>query len=221
MKNPPIPDKKYRSEPLFQAIRDRIISGFYPPGTHLVEKDLTSEFGVSRTPYREAIKQLENLKLIQVIPRYGTIVRDIDINEVISAYEVRLRLEAMAAELTAARRTDADLIEFKELVLKLEQQRENDDLTQWGKIDALLHAFLWRTSKNPILLESLDNLRVICSRVWTSKWRESYNFEQLISHWRQVYAYVEEKNGQAAADMMAQHIQDSIDMFKKNIFSSY
>ena len=66
---------------IFEILRDRIVFGQYPPGMSLSEKTLCKEFDVSRTPLREAIQKLVDLKLVIVIPRFGTNVTQIDIHD--------------------------------------------------------------------------------------------------------------------------------------------
>lgn len=63
----------------------------YPPGMLLLEKDLCAEFKVSRTPLREAIQKLREMRLVTVIPRYGTHVSSLDINEIRCAASIGMR----------------------------------------------------------------------------------------------------------------------------------
>ena len=81
--------KNALSEKIFESLRDRIVHMEYPPGTALSEKDLCEEFGVSRTPLREAIRRLEDMKLVNALPRYGTYVTPLDIHEIRCAFEVK------------------------------------------------------------------------------------------------------------------------------------
>ncbi len=213
-----IADKTYSATPLFQALRDRIVSGEYPPGTLLSEKELTQEFNVSRTPYREALKQLEALKLIKVVPRFGTYVSEVDINEVLHAYEVRVGLEAMAASLAAERRSEEELIQFEQLLADCKRLLREDPLKHGSKADIQLHELILTTARNPILIEMIDRLRPICSRIWTSTWRENYDFENLIKLWEEIYRSVKEQDREAAGLAMARHVKDSVDSLKNNIF---
>jgi DNA-binding GntR family transcriptional regulator len=210
--------KFYSSEPLFIALRDRIVSGVYPPGIVLSEKELTTEFGVSRTPYREAIRKLEDMKLVTVVPRFGTYVREIALSEIMSAYEVRLRVETMAVELAAKRRTEDELTEFAAVIDGIKKWRVEENPRLGGRLDASLHDLVCKSSRNSILGETVNNLRRVCARIWTSSWIESYDFQKLVCHWADIYEALKERDGARASDAIAAHIQDSIDLMKENLF---
>jgi len=217
--NSNILNKLYSSDPLFQALRDRIVSGEYPPGTILSEKDLTKEFKVSRTPYREALRQLENLKLVRIVPRFGTYVSEIDIPEIMNAYEVRLRLETMAVELATKRRGEKDLSDLKAVIEEIEKwEINNGDPTAAGALDACMHEIVCKASGNSVLMETVCSLRLICGRIWTSRWRKNYDFQKLISDWIIIYESIESSDTQRASEAMADHIQDSMNALKKSIF---
>jgi len=101
---------------IFETLRDRIVYMDYSPGMGLTEKELCGEFKVSRTPLREAIRKLEEMKLVTVIPRFGTYVSSIDINEIRCAFEVKIKLEGLAGELAARRITSDKLEEMRRLI---------------------------------------------------------------------------------------------------------
>jgi DNA-binding GntR family transcriptional regulator len=94
---------------LAERIRQRIISGEFPIGAQLRQAALASEFKVSRTPVREALRQLQSGGLITVVPNRGAVVRVPSPWEIREGYEVRAELEGLAAERAAARITPADL----------------------------------------------------------------------------------------------------------------
>jgi DNA-binding GntR family transcriptional regulator len=91
------------------AIRARIMSGEIAIGAQLRQAELAKTFGVSRTPIREALRQLQTGGLIEVLPNRGAIVRVPRPWEVREAYEVRADLEALAAERMVPRITDDDI----------------------------------------------------------------------------------------------------------------
>jgi len=210
--------KFYISNPLFLALRDRIVYGSYPPGTVLSEKELTEEFKVSRTPYREAIRKLEDMKLVTVVPRFGTYVREIAPSEIMNAYEVRLRVETMAVELAAKRRTEEELLEFEAIIQEIREWKVEDNPRLGGSLDETLHDLVCKASRNTILAETVNNLRRVCARIWTSSWIESYDFQKLASHWVDIYEALKNRDSTRASGIMEAHLQDSIELMKENIF---
>ncbi|MFD5316606.1 GntR family transcriptional regulator [Streptomyces sp. NPDC127098] len=98
---------------LASRIRDRIMSGKIPIGAQLRQAELAADFGVSRTPVREALRQLQSGGLIEVLPNRGAIVRVPAPWEVREAYEVRAELEALAAARAVSRVTGEQLEELR------------------------------------------------------------------------------------------------------------
>ncbi len=90
-------------------IRERIMSGDIPIGAQLRQAELASDFGVSRTPVREALRQLQTGGLIDVVPNRGAVVRVPAPWEVRQAYEVRAELESLAAARAVSRISRADI----------------------------------------------------------------------------------------------------------------
>src|SRR5919106_225467 len=99
---------------VLEGVRRAIIEGEYSPGQPLSEIALASQFQVSRTPVREAFKQLEIEGLIEVRPRVGTFVRSPSRREIIELFELKEMLEGMAARLLAARRSVPTLDQLEE-----------------------------------------------------------------------------------------------------------
>lgn len=88
---------------LAAEIQARVLSGDIPSGTRLRQSTLALEFGVSRTPVREALRKLQAGGLIDVQPHRGALVRGLSARQIRDAYEVRAELEALAADLAASR----------------------------------------------------------------------------------------------------------------------
>src|SRR5690606_36900089 len=91
------------------SIRDRIMSGQIPIGSQLRQAELAKDFGVSRTPIREALRQLQAGGLIDVVPNRGAVVRIPSPWEVREAYQVRAELEGLAAALAAGQISRSDV----------------------------------------------------------------------------------------------------------------
>ena len=99
---------------LAATIQARVLSGAIATGTRLRQESLAAEFGVSRTPVREALRKLQASGLVEVLPRRGALVRRPSAREVREAYEVRAELEGLAAALAASRIRDGELRRLRE-----------------------------------------------------------------------------------------------------------
>lgn len=108
------PSTNGAADDLASELQRRIIVGDYPVGAPLRQELLAEEFGVSRMPVREALRTLEALGLVEILPRRGAFVRGPTADEIREAYLVRAELEGLAAELAAELITDADLRALRE-----------------------------------------------------------------------------------------------------------
>lgn len=106
--------KNDHTEKAAEFIRYRILSGTYPAGFRLKTIDLAAESGVSRTPVREALRQLQQEGLVDIQPRLGARVRTISYDEFKEMCELRLAMESFAAELAAINRSPTDLVEMED-----------------------------------------------------------------------------------------------------------
>ena len=89
----------------YSAIRRGIVEGRYRPGERLIETRLADELSCSRTPIREALRMLDSDGLVETSPNRGATVRQLSTTDIRDLYEVRARLESLAAELAASRAT--------------------------------------------------------------------------------------------------------------------
>ncbi|MCP4755302.1 MAG: GntR family transcriptional regulator [Proteobacteria bacterium] len=213
-----ISNKTHLSQALLQAIRDRIVLGEYPPGQLLSEKELCEEFKVSRTPFREAIRKLEELKLVKVVPRFGSYVAEIDILEVKHAYEVRRPLEVLAARLAGRRRTPRHIERFEALAAEVESLRDNPDGAIKSSLDRQFHQLTYEASQNPILVETLENLSLVCFRVWNSFIRDSFSVQEIVDGFNDCIEALKEKDEDTLARLADIHIQKTQESLKNLVF---
>ena len=87
-------------EKVFQKLREDILKGKYKKGDELVECTIGKELGVSRTPVREAVRQLALEGLVQIIPNKGAFVTGISSQDVMDMYQIRARLDGMCVSIS-------------------------------------------------------------------------------------------------------------------------
>lgn len=102
------PTLKSRSQSLRESIEEMIAIGKLLPGQHLDETELANEFGVSRTPIREALIQLASMGVVVIRPRRGAVVAELGPQQLVEMFEVMAEFEAMCGRLAARRMTPAE-----------------------------------------------------------------------------------------------------------------
>lgn len=149
---------------IYKELERRIIEMEYQPGDALVEKKLIEEFGVSRTPIREAILKLSEKGLLDLKPRVGTFVTQIDLPSVKYAYEVKKNLEGLAAELAAKRASQDQVDELFEIIERFDKYDIVKDYKDCIKDDQRFHRIIREASNNPLLIEMLEELNIKTAR---------------------------------------------------------
>jgi DNA-binding GntR family transcriptional regulator len=160
------PSPRLVAERAYVELRDRIVTLHIAPGTVLREDELMREMQIGRTPLREAVKRLALENLVTVRPRRGTFVTDVEAADIVNITEVRVELEAYAAEL-AATRMDEQASELAEALLaEVEVLRRPDDQDWLMHFDERIHRFIWEAAGNPYLLETLERYFTHSLRIW-------------------------------------------------------
>lgn len=152
------------AERAYLALRDRILTLQMRPGSPVPEEPLTTELGIGRTAFREAVKRLEAESLVVIYPRRGTFVTEIDITDHALIADVRHRLEGHAARRAAERATDAERSELDELRVLTEEL--GDDRAEIMDVDARVHRAIYRCTHNRHLEGTLGQYYNLALRIW-------------------------------------------------------
>jgi DNA-binding GntR family transcriptional regulator len=153
------------AERAYVELREEIIDVSLAPGTLLREDELMQRLGVGRTPVREAVQRLQRDGFVTVIPRRGTLVSEISITDLAAIYEVRKQLESWASRLAAERALAPDRDEARGLIADLEALTAHDDYRTLLAVDRRIHRFVYRTTKNAFLAETLDQYQNLSLRI--------------------------------------------------------
>ena len=150
----------------YAGLRDLIVTLRLPPGSALREDVLMRDLGLGRTPLREAVKRLALEGLVEVRPRSGTYVTEVEAHDIVHIAEVRAELEAQAARL-AAKRMDDDLrAAAGRLDAELVAIEGTTGIGAYMALDERVHRFVWEAAANPYLLDALERLWGLSLRIW-------------------------------------------------------
>ena len=145
------------AESAFQIIRSAILNGELSPGSKISETHTCQIYGIGRGPLREALRQLEGCKLVQIKPNAGAKVSYIKTSQIIEIYEIRESLEGLACKLAATNATTTDCLALRSIIAKqrLQMTQNNRDLAPLKEGDLDLHFSIVKVSGNAQLFQLL------------------------------------------------------------------
>ena len=218
----PVKERSLRSR-AYEHIHRKILAGELAPGHQVSEASLAKEIGISRTPVREAINQLQSEGLVLQVPRYGTVVRRPERQDIEELYELREGLESFAAGLAARRVTPTDLAaldrflgEMRRIAAELRRSGkkalEGALLRRFLAADLGFHLALLRAAGNRRILKVLSDSHML-SRIFGTP-RLDHD-EALLRRAEQfhgrILAAARKGNAEGARRIMAEHIRSSRD----------
>ena len=136
---------------LSDALRELILEGHLREGEKIREKALTEQFGVSRTPLREAMKVLAAEGLIELIPNRGAVVSRQSEEELAEGFRVLATLDRLVGELAAVQATDAQIAAIERMTHDLRRTVERGDRAAYFELNQSIHAALLRAARNDTL----------------------------------------------------------------------
>jgi DNA-binding GntR family transcriptional regulator len=151
--------RKSAADKVYKEIRNAITFSRFKPGERLLEKTLCEAFNVSRTPLREALRQLQAQGYITVERNRGAIVKKTSIAEVEELYSILSLLEPYSAAKAAAKRTKRDIARLTRLFEHMSANLQKDDHRLWVKDNDEFHHVIHTISRSQVLLETIYNLR--------------------------------------------------------------
>jgi DNA-binding GntR family transcriptional regulator len=194
------------AERAYVELRDRIVTLHLPPGTVLREDALMQEMRIGRTPLREAVKRLALESLVEVQPRRGTFVTEVEAADIQNITEVRAELEGYAAEL-AALRLDPDTRATAETLLREIEALDNPgSQEELMRFDERIHRFTWEAAHNPFLTQTLERYFTHSLRIWYLVLDRVPTLGHAVHDQTQLLEAILDRNGPHARTIMHEHV---------------
>ncbi len=165
MKRKPIERHQTLREKILETIREAILKGTLKAGEKVAEPELADRFGISRTPIREAFRQLESEGYLTVIPRKGAVVTSLSERDVEEFYAIKSILEGYAARIAAAQLSEKDLERLGAINDRLEQLAREGDVKTFFRVHNEFHELFIRAAGNEKLLELIGQLMMKFNRL--------------------------------------------------------
>jgi DNA-binding GntR family transcriptional regulator len=147
------------SEQIYRGLIDQIMKGDLKPGQRVEEQAVASQFNVSRTPVRDALRQLAGNGFIEFRPHRGAMVADVDLREMAEMFESLEELEALCARLASQRMKEIERRQLEQLVQHQQEAIRNKDEKGYWQINDQFHDAICRGADNRSILQLTNNMR--------------------------------------------------------------
>jgi len=188
-----------------KEIEEAILSGQLKPRERLIEMDLISQFGVSRTVIREALKRLEAKGLIRTTPYRGAVVADLTTDEIEEIYFIRAELEKIAARLVLEHITQKEIQNLKKVSKEVERHLR-EKTHQMVDMDSEFHRMIFRACLNSYLYDMIDFLHTKAHIVRFNAWSLPHRIEQSIVEHREMIKAIENRNLPQLEKLIVKHL---------------
>jgi DNA-binding GntR family transcriptional regulator len=203
---PEAADATSLSDQAYFRIRELIVTLELPPGSLVSERELMERLGVGRTPIREALRDLARERLVEVYPRRGMFVSNVDVRDLAGLSEVRMTLEPRAAGLAAERATDADRTQLERLLRELDELGDTLDDRMLIDLDQRIHKQIYAATHNSFLEETLNEYYVLTLRIWFLALERVARLDGAIREHRELLEAIGRGDGDRAEATMRRHV---------------
>ena len=191
---------------VFNTLREAILKGELQPGERLMELQLASKLGVSRTPIREAIRMLEQEGLAVTMPRKGAEVARMTLKDMEDVLEVRDALDELAAQIACERMTAEQMQILKETKKEFEEILESGDVKKIADVDVRFHDIIYEATDNARLVSLLGNMREQLFRYRVECLKNPENYPALMAEHNAIVAALEARDKVKVTEAMHEHV---------------
>lgn len=201
---------------VFHTLREAILKGELKPGERLMELQLASKLGVSRTPIREAIRMLELEGLAVTFPRKGAEVAKMTEKDMEDVLQIRRALDELAVGLACDNMTEEKLVQLYEAMIRFEESTRSGDVKQTAQTDMEFHEVIYQAADNPKLVNMLNNLREQMYRYRVEYLKNDDVYPRLIEEHKMIYEGLKQKDKNTVVEIVGYHVVNQ-EIMVKNI----
>lgn len=205
----------YKKE-IYAKIKDKIIFGDFHPGELLSEKSLADDFDCSRAPIREAFIKLESEGLVRIIPKKGTYVSQLSLDDLRENFAVRKHLNKLVGRLSAENATEEQLDELRGILDEINETNNYQDLL---KLDYDFHRVVHQSTGNQILSDVMEILLTQAVRIWLFSIDKSSTNLMIPGNLQDIYQSIQEGDQRRTSELLAEHVQVTIDSIRESLLN--
>ena len=208
-------DHSSLSARVFHTIREDILNGKYQANEELKEKSIGEELGVSRTPVREALRQLELEGLVHIIPNKGAFVEGITLKDVKDIYEIRALLEGLCARWAAENITQEQIEELEENVFLSDFHYSKGNWDQMVELDNRFHELVYEACGSKELTHVLRDYHHYLQRIRRITLEQKKRARASMDEHRRIAEALKARDAKSAEKYAREHIRNTMDNMDK------
>ena len=201
------------STDLLSSLRKDILTRKYERGYKLTEQNISSEYSVSRTPVREALRQLEMEGLVEAIPNRGAFVLGFSDQDIRDMFDLRKSYEIQAVMWAIERITDNELDALEETFEFMEFYTQKNDIEKMLNINMNFHQLIYIASHNRMLENILTSYQLYIKHAKRSHTFDNDYLPKLLEEHRQIFNAFKNKDGLLGTKAIEKHMDNSIERY--------
>jgi DNA-binding GntR family transcriptional regulator len=194
---------------IFDKIREDILNDKYHAGDKIVEAKLAEELGVSRTPVREALKQLELDGLVDNIPNRGVVVKGISNQDIHDIYTIRVAIEGIAARWAVERMDDQVIEDLKEIYDLMEFYTFKKDIDKIFELNTKFHETIYMATKSRYLEQVLRDFQLFIKSTRNKSLKTDGRSGEALDEHKAILDGFVERDAEKAYEATVRHIESS------------
>mgnify|MGYP000503501580 CR=1 FL=1 len=202
-------EKTNLSEQAYRLLTERILNGKYPAGTRLTEEALAAEFGISRTPLREALRKLERDGLVEYVQRRGVIVRAFTIADVEEIYTIRNALEMLTLPAIIQKATADDIAALRDRLHEMDNVMASRDFVTLSPMARAFHHQMTEICGQNRILRVIEGQDQYITRFSSMAISQENRLLQAHEEHYKLVDYIEQRDLEHFQKLMHRHIERS------------
>ena len=195
---------------VFQQLKNSILAGEFENGAELREIALAKKLGVSRTPVREALRQLEQEGLVEIYPNRGAYVKGITYKDVEDIFRIRARLEGLCAEMAVSSITHEQLDKLDEIILLSKFYEEKKDMEHLLKMDSQFHEVLFESCGSKMLEHQLKDYHQYVQKARIRSLKRQERAKKSTQEHEEILLAIKDRDAKRADELATRHILNAI-----------
>ena len=196
------------SQKVYRALKTEIIKGSLKPGTKLSEGKIAKQMEVSRTPIREALRELAAEGFVKISPNQGVVVSNASVEDVQEVLQIRGVLEGLAARLATKMINEEEIKELEKYQKRMEYYTNEDDVLAFSEMDAEFHGLILNICGNNRLIQIRKNLSDQAHRYRIRSLSVPGRLKYSLKEHQEIVEALKRKNAEQADRLSQKHIEN-------------